>query len=143
MNRLCPPIPKRRPAHFVLALFALVMKVLVPSGFMLSPTQAQAGLTPIVLCTAAGNLTALMDSDGTIVSTSEHGAAPVDHDETPHAPCTFAGHHGAAQAPVMMFVVVPQVRPMDLTQRGQEAVPVPGLGLAAPPPPKTGPPIQV
>jgi len=113
-------------ALLALALLALVMRVAVPQGFMIDPA-GQAGL---ILC-APGMSGSLDDRPG--------APAPVNPDK----PCAFSGQ-AVADAP-------PQVAPLTTPAFWQSATLVdlnkpeqtPGRGLAAPPPPAIGPPIQL
>jgi hypothetical protein len=111
----------------LLASFALVMRIAVPTGFMVG--EGTAGPT-IVICSGSGAMT--MPLPG----------VPAKHDgnkeKTDH-PCAFAAAHIVAPAPVPASDA--------LVLRAAPATPLarignirPGLGLAAPPPPKTGPP---
>lgn len=114
-----------------LAVFALVLKVAIPAGFMV---EARADAAPaIVLCTAQGAVTIK-------AAVAHHGApeapAPTKHD----APCAFAGH-GAAfvaaeplTATAVEFAAYSPFAPVPAVQA------VPGLGLSAPPLPARGPP---
>lgn len=115
-----------------LIMFALALRILVPSGFM--PAQGQ-GLA-ITLCTGTGAVSAWVDSDGTVHKGKAADAAP-EH------PCTFSGFgavfdlpdHGAASVQPLRLVEAPL-----FVARTAVAI---GRGLAAPPPPSTGPPASL
>jgi hypothetical protein len=110
-----------------LAVLALVMRIAVPQGFMVASNTL--GGAELVICTGSGPLKTAPD-------------APADKSKSDGA-CAFAGQGvGAApEAPPALaaasFVGTvadkPIVRP-DLA---------PGRGLAAPPPPSLGPPLNV
>jgi hypothetical protein len=114
----------------LLAAFAL--RMLVPSGWM--PSVDEAGLTRITLCTGTGVSDAWLDSKGGL-----HKSDP-DQKKQADSPCAFAGL-GAA------FDLVDQPEPelrSVLLATGAWHAPQPasiGQGLAAPPPPSTGPPV--
>lgn len=109
------------------ATLALVCRVAVPTGFMVG--EGAAGPT-IVICSGSGPMT--MPLPG-VPAKPDGKADKADH------PCVFAAAHVAAPAPVPNGDA--------LVLRAAPASPMPpsgdlrpGLGLAAPPPPKTGPP---
>ncbi len=130
--------------HLLVGMLAIAIKVAIPAGFMVAPQALAAGLTPIVLCTAQGDVTAFMNGDGQIVAHGEQGHAgdgqdlPGGHDGHP---CTFAGQGTALTAPSAASVAVTFVVTRKVTS-DLDLIVAPGLGLAAPPPPKTGPPLQ-
>jgi hypothetical protein len=113
----------------LLAWMALAMRVLVPAGFMPAATP----LGPqIVICTGAGPIS-VADPAGAAESPGDETPKKVDH------PCAPAGFAAEAMPETFAFAsrsvevssaAAPPARP-DL---------VPGRGLAAPPPPATGPP---
>lgn len=123
----------------VLTVLALSLQALVPSGYMVG-ASAHGGVE-ITLCTAQGNVSAIMLADGQIVAQTDRDHTPTD--DTPDSPlCAFIGHNVVAQVPDMSPLLV--VASFEATQSRQPAPskPAPGYGLAAPPPPKTGPPVQ-
>ncbi len=112
----------------VLALTAVALKVLIPSGFMVAENRAG---FPLVICTGHGPLDLSGKTDPL------HGKK-----STTDAPCAFSGH--AATTPPSAFVVSAAVglaylAPAIDLRRDL----VPGRGLAAPPPPSQGPPPPV
>lgn len=114
-----------------LVAFALLLRVLVPPGWM--PATGQ-GFT-ITLCTGTGPATTLLDLEGVPVP-HKQGSAPTDH------PCAFAGmavplHHGGAVA------ILAPAPSHDEPARPPRLLASIGLGLAAPPPPSTGPPATI
>jgi hypothetical protein len=117
----------RWPAAWLVA-FALAVRLLVPAGYM--PMAGQAGLE--ICAGQTADMPAMVSMHG-----MEHGKAiPGDHDHD----CGFgAAVGGAANLPVLILpallapVALPAVFVRQMLVR-------PGLGLAAPPPPKTGPP---
>lgn len=111
-----------------LAVMALVMRVAIPQGFMLASPETGAG-PQLVICTGHGPL----KSDPT---------APAGKTR-PDSPCAFAGHGvGAAPqaAPAIQQLAPVAIREPRLTLPRDA---VPGRGLAAPPPPALGPPLNV
>lgn len=132
----------RAPAlALVLACLAIVLRVIVPQGYMVAPT-AQSGSFPIVLCTPQGAQTVEVDSEGRIVRSSSK--APADHpgNQKGDHPCAFAGFGGAFAAQAPMLVAAAGWRWVHQTLV-LEPQTTPGRGLAAPPPPPTGPPLQI
>ncbi len=131
--------------HLWVGMLAIAIKIAIPVGYMVAPQALAAGLTPIVLCTAEGNVTAFMDGDGQILAHGEealandHQGLPSDHDGSK---CAFAGQGVPLAAPQAASMAV-QFEAVVSPTAIQPSFVAPGLGLAAPPPPKTGPPIQV
>jgi len=119
------PLQRLRLGLAVLALLAVALRVLIPSGFMVA--QSRAGF-PLVICTGHGPLDLSGKTDPLHGKTS-----------TTDAPCAFSGH--AVTTPPAAFVVGAAVGLVYLApaidRRGDL---VPGRGLAAPPPPSQGPP---
>jgi hypothetical protein len=130
---------RRHAAGLTLAALALFVRLLFPTGFMLSPDRAS--LPTIVICTGQGAMTVTLDASGHKVEAGQGGGDHRSDGKTSH-PCTFAAATVSAVAPVLVAVLIPQrlaqmaIAPLLTTQR-------PGLGLAAPPPPTTGPPARI
>ncbi len=113
---------------FALSLVALLLQVLVPSGYMVqSGSQGPA----LVICTGHGPLRA---------TDLRHPAkAPPTR---PDAPCVFAGH-GVLATPATAFVLPATAISYDAAPERQLQDLGPGRGLAAPPPPAQGPPTEI
>lgn len=113
-----------------LLALALAMRVLVPAGWMPAAGQGLA----ITLCSGEGAVTAWVDADGKIHKHDPAQGSMADH------PCAFAGMGapmlgGDLPAPPAMLPA-----PRDEIARIAQAPAAIGQGLAAPPPPATGPP---
>jgi len=125
-----------------LIAFALAVRLLVPAGYM--PMAGKAGLE--ICAEQTPDMAAMASMPGMAAMEAEHGMAgkgmghgksmPGDHDHD----CGFgAAVGGIAQLPTLILptllapIALPQAFVVQTTMR-------PGLGLAAPPPPKTGPP---
>jgi len=122
----------------VLLVCALAMRMLVPSGFMIAPGAHGATL---VLCPGQGAVPAAMPHHMAMPShdMGKHGG---DHQDKADHPCAFASAGAAADLVSMVHPAAPTTRAeFAPTSFGVSAQP--GLGLAAPPPPKTGPPALV
>lgn len=125
------------------ALLALMIKVLIPAGFMLAQNSTS-HLVAVVICTGTGSQTLFMNEAGQYVSNTEEqndhgggGEAPEDH------PCTFAYHGAAALAsitPKVEAVAFARIKDQVALTRIDQA---PGRGLAAPPPPSTASPLLI
>jgi hypothetical protein len=117
----------RNAAFIALAFLALVVKVAVPTGFMVASPGSGAGF-PLVICTGHGPMVA------------HHGEDKGDSKAKSDAPCAFAGQSVAATtaiaAPIGAVVYWRAVTP-----RLSAVLSSPGRGLAAPPPPSHAPPI--
>ena len=116
-----------------LALLAMVVRALVPSGYMLAEVGPHQVLT-VTLCSGHGPVETQID----LGRPGSHKGDP-SNGKSHDAPCAFAAvaHLSAPQglqavsAPVLAFVSA-QTAPQRVT---------PGRGLAAPPPWATGPPL--
>ena len=134
-----------------LVAFALAVRLLVPAGYM--PMAGRAGLEICAGQTADMPAMAAMDHGDAMPGMAgmhhtapahamgphamDHGKAmPGDHDHD----CGFAAAvGGAGDLPVLILpaLLAPVALPVAFVQ---QMLVRPGLGLAAPPPPKTGPP---
>ena len=123
-----------------LVAFALAVRLLVPAGFM--PMARKAGLE---ICAGQNaDMPAMASMPGmnmmhhaAPMQGMDHGQAmPGDHDHD----CGFAAAiGGAADLPTLILpaMLAPVALPVAFVR---QMIMRPGLGLAAPPPPKTGPP---
>jgi hypothetical protein len=124
-TRSRPPLVLRA-AFLTLAMLALVVKVAVPTGFMVASPGSGAGF-PLVICTGHGPMIAHPNG--------EKGGEKARSD----APCAFAGHAVSAAPPISaplpgsFFFANVLASPAGVRL-------APGRGLAAPPPPSQGPP---
>ena len=124
-----------------LVAFALAVRLLVPAGYM--PMAGKAGLEICAGQNADLAAMAAMPGMATVdhampMKAVDHGKAmPGDHDHD----CGFgAAIGGAVDLPSLILPAA--LAPVALPAIFIRALAVrPGLGLAAPPPPKTGPPI--
>jgi hypothetical protein len=142
-----PPLPTsaaRRPAiqlATLLAVLALMVQAFVPTGYMVRGAGHSGGIE-ITLCTANGSIGAIMAPDGQIIAKEDGEQSPPDHNPTDQPLCGFAAHNGAVlgafAAPLNLQLAFSAPDSIVVSS----AHVAPGLGLAAPPPPKTGPPIQ-
>ena len=114
----------------VLVALALTMRIVVPAGVMFAETPD--GGLQMTLCTGQGAMVAPLNDDGT---SPDAGKGASD------SPCAFAAT--AAFTPTeSVLLPVPAPWPAPPVFIGLESGHQrPGLGLPAPPPPKTGPPI--
>jgi hypothetical protein len=114
----------------VLVAVALVARATIPAGWMPS---VQGDRIAISICSGEGRQTMWLDKAGKLHD-NESGQDHQDH------PCAFASVTPALDVPVALeslFLVLPAL--FILTQT---AVSI-GQGLAAPPPPSTGPPALI
>ncbi len=122
-------IGRNRATFAWMMALTIAVRALMPIGWMPSATAGQM----ISICTGDGISTAVIGADGKI---HKPDPATADHKSSP---CTFAGlaltsniPEPAAQ-PSLPYVA--KANPPALPDAAR-----PGAGLAAPPPPKTGPP---
>nr|WP_047168472.1 hypothetical protein [Sphingomonas sp. Y57] len=116
----------------VLVALALFMRLLVPAGWM---PAADRGLA-ITLCTGTGAQQAWVDEQGNIHK-GKPGEGQADH------PCVFGGFAAVLDLPMGLDLsggLLPV--PAALPALAATAVAI-GQGLAAPPPPATGPPARL
>lgn len=124
-----------------LALIALALRVLVPSGFMVPAADQGVGF-PIVLCTAQGVQTVVVDQEGQLASPDPRPSGDHSPASQPHHSCAFAGVAQALGAPQSLHIgLAGWTFAEHAFAAGTPAAP--GRGLAAPPPPQTGPPLQI
>ncbi|HZC16403.1 MAG TPA: hypothetical protein VE309_06565 [Caulobacteraceae bacterium] len=115
-------------AAVLAAVLLLILQVAIPPGFMLaSGAGSPTGGLAMVICTGRGPVQLHPDAPG---------KAPHSHAGTI---CAFAGHAGASLVPDLAAPRrVAFFAPAALVLRAVRLAP--GRGLAAPPPPSTGPP---
>ena len=137
MDALRRPLPSMRRRLIVLMTLALAVRLLVPAGWMPVADAAGARLAPCdgVAMTMVGRGGAAMPG---MVAHHPGEGAPLHHSGPSDHPCAFAGPTAAAEAPTLALPVrtVARIR-APAAVRLLVAV---GRGLAAPPPPSTGPP---
>ncbi|MEI9851811.1 MAG: DUF2946 family protein [Sphingomonas sp.] len=124
--------PVRGIALALLAL-ALAVRVLVPAGWM--PMQGQG--FAITLCTGAGAVEAWVDADG------ELGKRPAAPDTERGRHCAFAGLGGPLLGDAPDAALAIPFAPEAAAAKPPALTAAIGRGLAAPPPPATGPPATV
>jgi len=109
----------------------LLLRVLVPAGWM--PTTGADGLTRLTLCSGMSVQTVWVDRDGKL-----HKETPAGDHHDPQ-PCSYAGLAQSLDGPppLVLALSAAPAGPVALVARQISAI---GHGLAAPPPPATGPP---
>ena len=144
MQQIRRLLARRHVATLIVAC-ALAVRLLIPTGFMIG--QATSGAPVLVLCpgqddgatdTANHHQTmAHMMPDGSMMGGHDaghhHGDAGADR------PCAFAAVGLAVDVPIAAPVLALAPPPAFIALRSP-APSNPGRGLAAPPPPSTGPP---
>lgn len=124
------------------ALLAMVVRALVPSGFMLAHADGADGgrYLTIELCEEHAGPLQVVDLDtGEVLDADDLPKGEGDASNPP--PCVFGGA-AAVHAPDLAVAAV-------ILQASINAAPVaiehvrPGRGIAAPPPPSTGPPVLI
>lgn len=120
-----------RPVALAILGAALLLRVMIPTGWM--PSHGADGVTRITLCTGMGAVQAWVDAEGTI-----HDKKPMERGGA-EQPCAFAGLAMLADLPAAAVDLLPVAATMRSDPVFPAAVTI-GRGLAAPPPPSTGPP---
>jgi len=125
--------PRRRPPNSVmiaLAFIALAFAIVVPPGFMTVGQPTGQGLA-IVICTGHGPLQ--------LDQTPDHKVPPGKTKAS--AACPFAANVTPPLPPAL--AVVERRAPISVVASASDRNQAPGRGLAAPPPPATGPPVLI
>jgi len=117
-----------RSVFLTLALLALVLKVLVPQGFMVS--NKGEGF-PLVICTGHGVQT---------VAAANHDGSKAPLQKKSDVPCAFAGGVTPPAPSHLAVLSEPYAAQADRIGAVRLRDLIPGRGLAAPPPPSQGPP---
>jgi hypothetical protein len=121
-----------------LALLGLLVRAIVPDGYMIASAETAAGRIAVIeMCSETGAPAMAINLDtGETVDLPSDSKSP-DHDPA-KKPCVFAAapHVAAAVSDIGPIV---HLMPVDV---GFSVAPDlrPGRGIAAPPPPATGPP---
>jgi hypothetical protein len=123
----------RSHAALLLVLTALVLRILIPAGFMPAIGSGSA----ITLCTGMGAVSAWVDAQGKV-----HKDKPVRDGAADH-PCAFAVMAAAVDLPAIGALPVLAGAMVSILMAPRLAGIVTGRGLAAPPPPPTGPPASL
>jgi hypothetical protein len=117
-----------------LAAFAVLMKVLIPQGFMLSGAD-DAQPFQLVICTSQGPM---VIEDGKVAAFQDQKApAAPAHDQS----CGFAGHGLGAPPPSPLVVAMVEFAIYQPAHTGLAPDIAPGRGLTGPPLPARGPPV--
>lgn len=117
------------------ALLALLVRAMVPAGYMLAQADTGSGrYLTLELCDSHNGVAQVIDLDtGEIIDLTDEGDS-----SNQHQPCVFAGMVATPALHTLCQAVV------FAAERGVEFGAVrdlaPGRGIAAPPPPSTGPP---
>lgn len=118
-----------------LAALALILKIAVPPGYMLTSTSASP--LSMVICTGQGPLVVNVPQS----ANGDQGHVPSPADKSSHdAPCAWAGHGVASPPPSLATLAVSAFAPAAIEDILPAVAPAPGRGLLAPPPPARGPP---
>lgn len=126
-----------------IALLALLVRAVVPAGFMLASAETGEGrYLTVEFCEGHGKPAQVIDLDtGKLVDPSDLPKGDSDDGQGKAPPCVFAG--AAHVAPPVVFAelaVFPAERAV-VVHAAQDVRP--GEGIAAPPPPSTGPPSAI
>lgn len=117
---------------FALVACALLLRAAMPAGWM--PSAGADGVMRVSVCTGMGAQTMWIGRDGAV----HHGEAPAPghHDGQP---CAFGALGVGLDATPGVAVAPPLAPPLTVAAETRQRAAV-GRGLAAPPPPATGPP---
>jgi hypothetical protein len=122
----------RRFGWLLVLVAALLARSIAPQGWM--PVVNAAGGIELTVCNGMGRDDRMvLSADGKL-----HHEAPAKDQSNDH-PCAFAGLGVADTPPSLAMASIPAFVP-DATPLPDRVSIAPGRGLAAPPPPATGPP---
>ena len=124
-----------------LALIAMVVRGLVPAGYMIAAAAPSGHFINVVIChgDGGGTSTVLLDaSTGKFVDV-DNPADSKGSDLDSKSSCPFAVTAHFALPTIM--AAVPQAYPAHFTYQAPLPVLMPGRGLIAPPPPARAPPV--
>lgn len=119
-----------RKLALIFVALALFLRVMIPAGFM--PTTGK-GLA-ITLCTSMSSTPAWIDEHGQVHKGKSSQGEQVQH------PCVFAGFGATLDIPSIAGLLIPSVTATTILIGASATSVTIGRGLAAPPPPSTGPP---
>lgn len=120
-----------RSAAFTLIACALLLRALIPAGWM--PTTGADGVARISICTGMGPTSAWIDRDGKL-----HKEAPAKKHRD-QQPCGFGALGAGLDATPSLAIVTPADPDGTFALIDRQTLSI-SHGLAAPPPPSTGPP---
>lgn len=130
-----------RRCFLALAVMALAVRAVVPAGWMTMPSAD--GWLRLTICTGTGPIEATPAMAHAMRAMSGMGPGKMHHGDDapthPDHPCAFTGGVLAADLPVLIAPPLPPRAATAIAIAGTRDIAV-GRGLAAPPPPQTGPP---
>ena len=126
-----------------IALLALVVRAIVPGGYMLAAADAPDGRFVVVkLCDSHVQPASVLNLDsGELVDLADIPLKKPTGEKTDHTPCAFAASPAMSAPP--SAISLPHRIFAQKTDLPALAYVQPGRGLSAPPPPSTGPPSAI
>lgn len=121
------------------ALLASATRGLLPAGYMVNP-GLHAGEIAVVLCTDHGRDTAALDLRTGAVRPLTGQPDPAPRNSSADPPCVFAAAAALAGPPQAAPSIAAPLAVAAVIDAPRQPVVQVGRGLAAPPPPPTGPP---
>lgn len=121
----------------LLFAIAIFIRVIIPQGYMANNSNTD-GLFPIILCTAQGNVEAFIDNTGQITEKSD-AHSNENHKDRNH--CSFAGSLNSFSYTPNFNLSINEGLDFTYIIKPKFEIGI-GYGLAAPPPPSTGPPLN-
>ncbi len=127
-----------------LALLAMLVRAVLPAGYMFATADTGSGrYLTVTLCTdhAGGGEIALVDLETGKTYAPGETPKPKDASSDTSSPCVFAGAPAVATpaaAPELIVFTTAVEAPVAIARDVR-----PGRGIAAPPPPATGPPLSI
>ena len=135
-----PTSLRRRFVWLALLVGVLIARGLTPDGWM--PVANAAGGIKFTICTGMGPADTTMSMSMSMAHGKMHHKAPAKGRASDH-PCAFAGIGLADNTRPPTTIAAPFFKPPSAAPAIERLVAAPGRGLAAPPPPATGPPTLI
>lgn len=123
------------------ALMALLVRAMVPAGYMLAEADTGSGrYLTLELCDAHGGQPMLVDLEtGKMIKAP---TKPGSQDKSGQPQCLLCASFSTAAVPQPVVEVTPRAQLVDFDYAIVRDL-QPGRGIAAPPPPATGPPSSI
>ena len=125
------------------ALMALLLRAVMPAGYMLAEADTGSGrYLTLELCDSHGGQPMLVDLDTGKIVKAPAKSGTHDKSSQPQPPCLLCASFASVAAPLPTMDVVHHARVADVGYSIVRDL-QPGRGIAAPPPPSTGPPSTI
>jgi hypothetical protein len=125
-----------------LALVAVLFRGLIAPGYMVAPDAADPSRLVVTLCSVHGPQQVVLDLETGAVTNPQDEPSQPSGKSTQDAPCVFAAAGALTTPSDPVAIAAPALHPSGPALAFPRTVRI-GQGLAAPPPPATGPPLSI